>query len=111
MNTESYPIQITARHSFLTDALRNHVNQKLEAITRDSPHIVHAQVILDVQKYRHFCEVLVNCGGHRHFEAKAETSNMYASIEECMDKLAHQLEKQKEKWIQRRRAGDVQEVI
>jgi putative sigma-54 modulation protein len=96
-------IQVTARHSFTTDALQHYIEEKLGSIALEFPKVIHAHVILDVQKFRHVCEMLLRCNGRRHCEAREESEDMYASIDACVDKLARQLEKQKGKEIRRRK--------
>ncbi len=100
MKTDTMQIKITGRHVTVTNAIKDYALKKIEAIGIDFPRIIDAHVILDVEKYRHRCEVVFVCNNHIHIEAEEESDNMYASIDLCVDKLARQMRKYKTK-IQR----------
>jgi putative sigma-54 modulation protein len=94
-STQHLAIQVTGRHVSVTDAIRDYARRKLEAIGLDFPRVIDARVVLDVEKYRHRCEILLACANHIAIEAHEETENMYASIDLCVDKLARQMRKYK----------------
>lgn len=102
MKNSKQDITITGRHVTVTDAIKEYALKKIEAIGIDFPKIISAHVILDVQKYRHRCEIVLACANHIHIEAEEESDNMYASIDVAVDKLARQMRKYKTK-IQRHR--------
>ena len=102
MNTQNLQIHVTGRHIEVTDAIREYAQKKLESISIDFPKVMDAHVILDVEKYRHRCEIVLVCTQHIHIEAHEESESMYASIDLCVDKLARQLRKYKTK-MQRHR--------
>jgi putative sigma-54 modulation protein len=95
MKNESLSLNITARHMELTEAMREFIRGRLQSIELEFPRVIRARVILEVQKYRKRCEVILSCNGHRHFEAKAEAEDMYASIHSAFDKANHQIQKYK----------------
>ena len=90
-------IRITGRHVAVTDAIIDYARKKVESLHLDYPRIIDAQVILDVQKYRHFAEVVLHCSNHITIDASAETSDLYASIDEVVAKIAQQMRKHKTK--------------
>ena len=100
MSSPNTNIHITGRHVSITDAIRSYAEKKIEGIEIDFPRVIDAHVILDVEKYRHRCEIVLMCTSHIRIEADEESENMYASIDLCMDKLSRQLDKYKKK-IQR----------
>ncbi|MEM7384506.1 MAG: ribosome-associated translation inhibitor RaiA [Verrucomicrobiota bacterium] len=102
----SLPITITGRHIALTDALRNHVKQKVESIQLDYPRVIEAKVILDVQKKRQTCEIILHCADHITLEASSESATCYASIDKTVQKVARQMRKRKTRTILKHRAGD-----
>jgi putative sigma-54 modulation protein len=102
MKHEKLDIAVTGRHITVTEAIKEYAQKKIEAIGIDFPKIISAHVILDVQKYRHRCEIVLACANHIHIEAEEESDNMYASIDVAVDKLARQMRKYKTK-IQRHR--------
>ena len=92
---ENLAIRVTGRHVSVTDAIRDYAQRKIEAIGLDFPRVIEAHVILDVEKYRHRCEIVLTCANHIVIEAHEETDSMYASIALCVDKLARQMRKYK----------------
>jgi len=96
-------IKITGRHVAVTDAIVDYARKKVEGLHLDDPRIIDAQVILDVEKYRHIAEVLLHCSNHITIDASAETSDLYASIDEAVGKIAQQMRKHKTKIMRQHR--------
>jgi len=48
----------------VTDAIVDYARKKVESLHLDYPRIIEAQVILDVEKYRHIAEVVLRCNNH-----------------------------------------------
>lgn len=97
------PIKVTGRHVSCTDAIKDYATKKVEGLHLDYPRIIEAQVILDVEKYRHFAEVILHCSNHITIEASAETDDLYASIDQSLDKIARQMRKYKTKIMRQHR--------
>lgn len=93
-------IHVTGRHVSVTEPIKEYARKKVENIGLDFPRILDAHVILDVEKHRQTAEVVLHCGNHIVIEAKAESEDLYASIDEVMAKAGRQLRKAKTK-IQR----------
>ncbi len=110
MNTQNMQINVTGRHVTVTEPIKEYARKKIESIGIDFPKIIDAHVILDVEKHRHRCEIVLVCTNHIHIEAHEESDNMYASIDVCMDKLARQMRKYKTK-IQRHHRHRKQQII
>jgi len=106
------PIKVTGRHVSVTEPIKDYAIKKVEGLHLDYPRIIEAQVILDVQKYRHLAEVILHCANHITIEATAESTDMYASIDEVMSKIAQQMRKYKTKIMRqhRPRHGEIQHV-
>lgn len=96
----------------VTDAIKDYVSRKIEGLHLDYPRIIEAQVILDVEKYRQIAEIVLHCTNHITIEATAETNDLYASIDEVMDKIARQMRKYKTKIMRRNRPrkGEVRHI-
>ena len=60
-------------------------------------------MIMDVQKYRHTAEMILHCNNHITLEATAESGDMYASVDEVVDKIARQMRKYKTRLMQHHR--------
>ena len=77
--------------------------KKIEALHLDYPRIIDAQVILDVEKHRHFAEIILHCNNHITIEASEETDDMYAAIDGVISKIARQMRKYKTKILRNHR--------
>ena len=97
MNSQTTQFKVTGRHITMTNAIRDYAIQKLESIGMDFPRVIDAHVILDVEKYRHRCEIVLACTGHIHIKTHAESNDMYASIDLSVNKLARRMRKYKTK--------------
>lgn len=91
------PIRVTGRHVSVTEPIKNYAITKLEHLHLDYPRIIEAHVILNVEKHRHFAEVILHCNNHITIEATHETDDMYASIDGVVAKIAQQMRKYKTK--------------
>ena len=100
-------VKVTGRHLAITDAINDYATRKIEGLHLDSPKIIEAHVILGVEKYRHWAEVVLVCSNHITIEAREETSDLYAAIDAVMDKIARQMRKYKTK-IQNHRPRNAQ---
>ncbi|BCX49289.1 sigma 54 modulation protein/S30EA ribosomal protein [Haloferula helveola] len=105
MQTENVnlPITVTVRHESVTDSLREYAQKKIEGLHLDYPRIIEAKAILDVQKNRHIAEILLFCANHIVIEAHTEGQDMYAAIDETIDKIARRMRKQKTRLLKKRR--------
>ena len=97
------PIKVTGRHVSVTEPIIDYARRKIEGLHLDYPRIIEAQVILDVQKYRHIAEVILHCTNHITIEASSETTDLYASIDQVSDKVAQQMRKYKTKIMRQHR--------
>jgi len=88
-------VNITARHLELTPALASYVHKKIEKCEHFFDHLVWAQVILSVEKYRQVAELVIHASKIT-FRSKEESTDMYAAIDLAVDKMDKQLRKHKE---------------
>ncbi len=93
---------VTGRHVDITPAIREYAGRKLDQIGIDFPRILSAHYILEVDKFRHIAELVLQCGNHITIEAREVSEDLYASIDRVVDKVARQMRKYKTK-IQRHR--------
>jgi putative sigma-54 modulation protein len=89
-------VHITGRHVDITDGIREHIYDKVERTLVDFPRVEDVRIVLDLQKLIHTAEVLVQ-GKNIHVEGKAESENMYTSIDDALIKAERQLRKLREK--------------
>ena len=94
-------LTISGHHLELTPAIREHVQNKLERITRHFDHVIDVSVILTVDKLpekekRQKAEVNLRLRGKDiHVESIAQ--DLYAAIDLLVDKLDRQVIKYKTK--------------
>jgi len=96
-------IIVTGRHLDITPALKDYAEKKINRINRYLSNISEAIVTITVEKYRHKVEVLLKVNGVL-IQAEGITSEVYASIDEVVEKLERQIKKYKEKLVSHRKS-------
>lgn len=86
-------IEITGRHVDVSDSMRNYAEKRLAKLVAEFPRVDKVHVILDIQKFTHVAEVIAHAARHIQLGSKASSENMYASIDEAVDKVEAQLRK------------------
>lgn len=96
-------MQITylGRHFEVTEALKNYAADKISRLENRMKNITSVQVIFQIENVKHIAEANVHIAKHE-IHAKAEASDMYAAIDELVDKLTKQLTKLKDKMTDHR---------
>jgi putative sigma-54 modulation protein len=98
-------IHITGRHFDITQALRNHITDRISALEKHFDRIMDVHIVLHVERANHIAEATMHIAHQPTLHAKAETSDMYASADMMIEKLKHQIQKHKEKEITERDRG------
>jgi len=96
-------LNLTGHHVDVTDAMRNHVNEKMGRLERHFDHVTNVHVILSVDKIQQKAEATVHISGADVF-AESIHEDMYAAIDLLVDKLDRQVLKHKGK-LQRHRGN------
>ena len=89
-------IKTTARHFELTPTLKDHVEERLNRLTKYNYPILEAHVILSIEKHRHKAEIALHGNGH-DFSGNAEAADMYVAVDDACAKLETQIRRHKEK--------------
>ena len=90
-------VNITFRNMFATDALRNHVQDKLgKVVDKYLDKVTEAHVTLSLERYLHHADINLHAGQF-HVRGKEKSEDMYASIDMAIDKIERQLKKHKER--------------
>ena len=89
-------VSVTFRHMEASDAVRDHIDGRLEQLKKFLIKPTGVTIILSVEKFRHSCEIVLL---EQHFQAKAleTTSDMYTSIDKTFHKIEAQVKKHKSK--------------
>jgi putative sigma-54 modulation protein len=96
-------VTVTGRHLAITATLNDYAQKKIEHLHLDYPRIIEAHVILEVDKYRHRAEVVLVCCNHITIEASNESPDLYASLDQVIDKVARQMRKFKTRLLRSHR--------
>jgi len=78
----------------VTDALRTYAEKKLGKLQRYWKGVNEAQVLLEVERGQHICEVTVPLTG-AVLRGEARADDMYQAIDECVQKLERQIQRYK----------------
>jgi putative sigma-54 modulation protein len=90
-------VNITFRNMFATDALRNHVETKLQhMVAKYLDKVTEVHVTLSLERYLHHADLNLHAGTF-HVRGKEKSEDMYASIDMAVDKIERQLKKYKER--------------
>ena len=89
-------VSVTGRHVEVTAAMKQHVEDKIGKIKRHFDHVTDIHVILTVEKLEQKAEATVQISGAKLFADDVQ-EDMYAAIDNMVDKLDRQIIKHKEK--------------
>jgi putative sigma-54 modulation protein len=97
-------LQLTGHQLDITPAIRSYVVSKLERVTRHFDHVIDVNVVLSVNKLEQRAEANVHVPGGDLF-CESTDLDMYAAIDNLVDKLDRQIIKHKEKLTEHRPNG------
>ncbi len=97
-------IHIAERHMPESKALNEYALSKIEPLQRYFDGIISANVIMSVERERHIVDLWAHLIRGKIIKAHAESTNMYASIDEAVAELKQQLRKYKERLRDKRPA-------
>ncbi len=89
-------IIVAGHHLEITEALKNHVDAKFAKLGRHFDNVTDVHVILSLEKLTQKAEATVQISGATLF-AEDRQEDMYAAIDNMVDKLDRQILKHKEK--------------
>jgi putative sigma-54 modulation protein len=89
-------LHISGHHLDITSAIKQHTTEKLSKIKHHFDNVMNVNMILEVQKDVQKAEATIHLSGADLF-AKAQSSDMYVSIDQLINKLDSQIIKHKEK--------------
>ena len=94
-------LHISGHHLDITSAIKQHTNEKLSKIKHHFDNVMNVNMILEVQKDVQKAEATIHLSGADLF-AKAQSTDMYVSIDQLINKLDSQIIKHKEKLLNHR---------
>jgi len=96
------------RHIEVTEALRNYTKKRLSKIDRHFENILEVIVTFSIEKSRQIVEVTLQAK-RALIRAEEESDDMYTSIDKVVDKLNRQIQKYREKYLQKT-SGETNQV-
>ena len=90
-------IKVHARHMDATDALREYAEEKVAKFPRFYDNIQSIEVIMDMEAGLPTVEIVVQASQKHTFVAHHRQEDMYACLDQCIDKIAQQLRRHKDK--------------
>jgi putative sigma-54 modulation protein len=104
-------ILITGRNLEITNDIRDYVEKKVGKAETFLDGIIEANVVLDLQGHRYIAEVTL-MARRVTFHAQSETGNIFASIDDVVDKIDIQTRRYKERVKDRRhRASQLEAAL
>lgn len=94
-------ITVTFRHMDPIESLKIYAEEKVSKINKYLDYPTEAHVVLTVEKFRHIADVTLSLNGTR-IKAVEETEDMYAAIDQVMDKVEKQVKRHMSKIRDRR---------
>ena len=89
-------LNLSGHHLDITSSIRQHTSDKLTKIKHHFDNVMNVNMILEVQKDLQKAEATIHVSGADLF-AKAQSNDMYSSIDQLINKLDSQIIKHKEK--------------
>lgn len=89
-------IDISGHHVGMTEALKNHVIEKVSKIEHHFDTVTDVHCILTVDGDRHVAEATMNVKGKRLY-AESTKDNMYTAIDSMAHKLTRRVRRHKER--------------
>ena len=98
-------IAITFRHIEPSEAVKKYAQEKIAKLQKFLRQPMQANVTLDMERIEHVVEVRISAGSE-HYHGKEQSEDMYASIDQVIDKLERQIRSGKGASVAKKRGGD-----
>jgi len=97
-------LELTARNTEITPALRRLVERKLSKLERMlNDAAVSAQAVLTREKYRHRAEITLHARGEKFLHGVGNSDTWETAVSDVIEKLIQQAQRVKGKWQERKR--------
>jgi len=91
-------LTVAGRKLKITQGIEDHLNEKIGKTLKTMTPSADVHVALTVEKHRHFAEITVKDKGFT-VHSDAETEDLYAAMDQAVEKAEKQLKKHKERSV------------
>jgi putative sigma-54 modulation protein len=97
-------IEISGRNYEVNDRIRDLINAKLEKIWKYFHDVIEVRCVLNVEKYRNICEIVI-IGKEHDVKALQEAETMEDAVTATVDHLKRQAQKSRKRITERKRGA------
>lgn len=91
-------ITVSGRHIEITGPIREYASEKVAKLPRYFDRVSMIEVVVEKRDHRLFdVELIVHADGHEHFVAHGNGDDLYACVDQAVDRMERQLTDHKEK--------------
>ena len=90
-------IIISGRNVDITDAIREHIDERFERLSKFEPRATRVEVILAEEKTRSIAEAVMSVDGGGRVVAKAEAPEIRTAVDRLYDRLSRRARKERER--------------
>ena len=90
-------INLTGHNIEITQAIRAYMHEKMDRVKRHFDNLISAHIIFKVEKHHHTAEATLSVGGGPVLFAEDTQADLYAAIDNMVDKLDRQVRRHKSK--------------
>lgn len=99
-------IAITGRHLEITPAIKQFATDKVSRLPRYYDRVQRISVIADKKDRTYHVELIIDVEHHEDFIVRVSGDDLYASIDQAVDKAERQLTDHKERVRSHKQKGD-----
>ncbi|MCE5280428.1 MAG: ribosome-associated translation inhibitor RaiA [Planctomycetaceae bacterium] len=90
-------IIVNARHMDATDPIKDYVQAKVAKLERLYDNMQSIEVILDIEAEQPKVEIIATARRKNTFVATHRGEDMYACVDQCLDKVSQQVRRHKDR--------------
>jgi putative sigma-54 modulation protein len=90
-------IVVESRHMEATDSIRQYVQSKTARLERFYDRLQSIEVVLDLDADQSVVEMVATANKKHTFVAQHRGSDMYACVDQCLDKIQQQVRRHKDR--------------
>ncbi len=112
MAVEAIPVVVKGKDVDVTQALREYAEKKVQKAAKffDGRRVPSAEVVFKLERDRQIAEITLQVGGLL-VRGVGTTDDMYASLDEAIDKIERQIRKHKTRILRRQQGPGLREVV